>query len=84
MAVLVVVIASDIETGQLRTTFAAHRLRLAVLLRNQGLDLQLTELQVRLDTKQRLATADERTRQVHRHVTCFDALDDVVFLAFVV
>ena len=51
MAVLVVGVAADVELRQLRAALAAHRLRLAVLLADEGLDAELTELQVRLDTE---------------------------------
>ena len=60
MAVLIVVVAAYVKTRQLRSALAAYRLRFAVLLRDKSLYLQLAELQVRLDTKQRLAAADER------------------------
>ena len=59
MAVLVVTVTRDVESRHLCTAFTAHRLCLAVLLRNQCLDLQLTELEVRLDTEQGLAAADQ-------------------------
>ena len=61
MAVLVVRIAAQVELRHLCTALTAHRLRLAVLLRDKCLDTELTELQVRLDTEQRLAAANERT-----------------------
>ena len=84
MAVLVVVVTRDVELRHLGTALTAHCLRLAVLLTDQGLDLKLTELQVGLDTEQSLTASDQRAGQVHCHVTCFDGLDDIVFLAFVV
>ena len=84
MAVLVVGITTDIELRHLRTALTAHGLRLAVLLRNKGLDAELTELEVSLDTEQRLASPDKRRRQIHRDVTRLDRLDDIVLFAFVV
>ena len=84
MAVLVVHIAADIEFGQLRTAFTAYRLRLTVLLADQRLNTKLTELQIRLDTEQRLAAANKRTRQVHRYITCLNTLNDIVLLALVI
>ena len=84
MSILVVVIAADVELRSLCAALAAHRLRLTVLLRNQCLDLQLAELQVRLDTEQRLAAPNQRTRQVHRYVSGLNRLDDIVLFAFVV
>ena len=60
MAVLVVVVAADVKSRHLRTALTANRLRLTVLLRDQGLDFQFAELQVGLHAKQRLAAADER------------------------
>ena len=84
MSVLVVTVAGDVEPRHLRAALAADGLRLAVLLADQGLDAELAELQVGLDTEQRLAAADKRRRQVHRHITCLDRLDDVILLAFVV
>ena len=48
------------------------------------MDSQFAEFEVRLDTKQRFATADERRRQVHRDITGFDRLNDIVLFAFVV
>ena len=84
MAVLVVGITTDIELGHLRTALTAYGLRLAVLLRNKGLDAELTELKVSLDTEQRLAASDKRRRQIHRDVTRLDRLDDIVLFAFVV
>ena len=60
MAVLVVRVAADVEPRHLCAALAAHRLRFTVLLRYQGLDLQLAELQIRLDTEERLAAADKR------------------------
>ena len=84
MSVLVVVIAADVELRSLCATLAAHRLRLTILLRNQRLNLQLAELQIRLDTEQRLAAPNQRARQVHRYVSGLNRLDDIVFLAFVI
>ena len=84
MPVLVVVVAADVELGGLRAALAADRLRLAVLLAHQSLNLQLTELQVRLDTEQRLAAPNQRARQIHRYVSGLNRLDDIVIFAFVI
>ena len=84
MAVLIIGVTADVEFRCLRTALTAHRLRLAVLLRDEGLDLEFTELEVRFDTKERLAASDEGGRQIHRDVTRLDGLDDVVLFAFVV
>ena len=84
MSVLVVTVTGYIELSHLRTAFAADGLRFAVLLRDEGLDTELTELEVGLDTEQSLAAADERTVQVHGHITRLDGLDDIVLFSFVV
>ena len=84
MAVLVVGITTDIEFCHLRTALTAHRLSLTVLLRNQSLDAELTELEVCLDTEQGLTASNERRRQIHRDVTRLDRLDDIVLFAFVI
>ena len=84
MPVLVVAIAADVKLRRLCAALAAHRLRLAVLLGNQCLDFQLAELQIRLDTEQRLAAPNQRTRQIHRYVSGLYRLDDIVLFAFVV
>ena len=84
MSVLVVAVAADVELGHLRSAFAAHGLRLAVLLADERLNAELAELQVRLDSEKCLTASDERRGQIHRHITGFDRLDDVVLFAFVV
>ena len=84
MSVLVVAVTGDIELRHLGATFGADRLTLRVLLADQGLDAQLAELEVGLDTKQRLATTDKRRVQIHRHISCLDGLDDIVFVSLVV
>ena len=84
VSVLIVTVTADVKSRHLRTTFAAHRLCLAVLLGDQGLNTESAEFEIRFDTEQGSATTDKRTVQIHGHVTGLDGLDDVIFFAFVV
>ena len=84
MSVLVVVIAGDVELGHLCASLTADGLRFAVLLADQRLDAELTELEVRLDTEKRLTAPDERVGNIHRYITCLDGLDNIILFAFVV
>ena len=83
MAVLVVTVRGNLETCHLCAALGAHRLALRVLLRQQRLHLEFAELEVGLDTKQRLRSGDEARVEVHADVARLEALDDVVLAAFV-
>ena len=84
MSVLIVGITADVELRHLCTALTADSLRLAVLLTDEGLDTELTELEVGFDTEERFAAPDKRGRKIHGDVTRLDRLDDVVLFAFVV
>ena len=84
VTVLIVIISADVEFRHLRTALTAYRLRLTVLLTNQSLNTEPTELQVRLNTKQRLAAANQRRRQIERHVTGFNRLNNIILLTLVI
>ena len=83
MPVLIVFLGTYLELRQLRTALTIHCLALGVLLRNQALNLEFTELQRCLKTKQRLRSAYQRRVQIHRHITCLNRLNDIILLAFV-
>ena len=59
MAVLVVIVTTDVKSRHLCTTLAADGLRFAVLLRDKSLDFQFAELQIGLDTEQCTAAANK-------------------------
>ena len=46
--------------------------------------LQFAKLEVGLDTKERLTTANKGRGQVHSDITSLDRLDDIILFAFVV
>ena len=81
--VLVVTVNVHLILRHLCAAFAAHTLAFRVLLRHQCLHFQLAELQSYLHAKQRLRAADKTAVQIHRNVTAFYRLDDIVFFAFV-
>ena len=81
--VLVVTVNVYLILRHLCAAFAAHTLALRVLLRHQCLHFQLAELQSYLHAEQRLRAADKTAVQIHRNVTAFYRLDNIVLLAFV-
>ena len=60
VAVLIIFVGRDIELGRLRSTLAAHRLCLTVLLRHESSGSEFAELQFGLDTEQGRTTMNER------------------------
>ena len=83
VAVLVVGIGPNLEGGRLGTAAGVDRLRLRLLLRNQGRGGELAELHGGLDTEEGRAASYERRPGSHAHVTGLDVLDDFVLLALV-
>ena len=83
MPVFVVLVGIDLVLCHLRAALTVNRLALRVLLRNQALNLQLTELQGRLESEQRLCSANKARVQVHRHITGLDRLDNIILVPLV-
>ncbi len=81
--VLVVLVGVDGELGGLGAAVGVHAAAFGILLRYKRRGCETPELQLGLDTEQRCGAADQRGAGGHAHVTGFDGLHDIVFLAFV-
>ena len=81
VAVLIILVHLDLERFRLHAPLGANRFRLGFLLGEQGVHPQLAELQIRLHTKQRRASIDQRVAGIHAYVSGLYRLDDLVLLA---
>ena len=83
MAVLFIVGHIQLKGCHLRTTFRRNALGGRVLLRDNGLKLQLSKLHVRTQTKQAAGTLHQRVVRWERHITRLHQLDNLVLLTLV-
>ena len=83
MAVLLVVGDIEFERCQLGTALGRHALAGGVLLRQDGLQLQLAKLHIGTDTKQAAGTFDERVIGGECDVTGLNEFDNLVLLTLV-
>ena len=84
VAVFIVSICRKLEVGELHAALGADALRTGLLLRDNGADFELAELQVGTYAEERRRAAYERRVGGHGDVARLDELDDFVLLAFVV
>ena len=80
VAILVVIIDIDLEVCHLNASFRRDGFRLGVLLCQQRIDTQFTELQFGLDPEEGCAAAYERIIGVEVDVSGFDVFDDFVLI----
>ena len=73
----------QLERSGLRATFRGNALRRGVLLRQHGLELQLTELQVGAHAKQAAGALNQRVVRRESDVTGLNQFDNLVLLALV-
>ncbi len=83
MAVLLVVGHIHFKRRHLRTTSRRNALGGRVLLRKNRLQLQLTKLHVRTNTKQTAGAFHQRVVRGESNVTCLHQFDNLIFLAFI-
>ena len=73
----------NLKGRQLHATLRRHTLRRRILLREDGLQLQLAKLHVGAQTEQTAGTLHQRVVRGERHVTALHQFDDFVLLALV-
>ncbi len=78
VAVLVVAIGVDFEFLQLRAPLQGDLFAFRLLLRGDGRQSQVAELELRLQSEQRLRALDQASPQWQAHVTGLDLANDVV------
>ena len=83
VAVLIVLVCRKFITGQLHTALAADGLTAGFLLRDDGLHLQFSKLQIGTHTKQGGSTAHQLGVGGQGNVTCLKEFDNLVILSFV-
>ena len=83
VAVFLVVGDIEFEGGELCATLGRDTLGGGVLLRDDSLQLELTKLHIRADTKQAAGTLDERVVGGERDIASLNEFDDFVLLALV-
>ena len=83
VAVVLILVGTDLELVAARSALHLHVLRAGLLLAHHGIHRQLAELQLGVESEQLLATLDEGRCQRERDVRRLEQLQNVVFLAFV-
>ena len=83
VAVFIVLVCRKLITGQLHAALTADGLAAGFLLRDDGLHLQLSKLQIGTHTKQGGSTAHQLGVGGQGNVTCLKEFDNLVILSFV-
>ena len=81
VAVIVVLVNFDFERDGLCASFGTYGLRFGLLLGGERRNAQLAKLQIGFDTEKRCASGNERPVELHAHISGFDILDYIIFLA---
>ena len=83
MTVFVVVVRIHLKFGSLRAAFGTYGFCFRFLLRSHCRNTEFAKLQVSFYPEKSCASTDERTIELHAHITGLYVFDNIVFLAFV-